>query len=231
MSLLGQRCLAFEPTWSPVVMMRQDITTFRLLRRGQDHVFLGPGEYEVNGVFITGVETYHSGKVGERERNTSFLYQFEDLSVCHLGDLGTLPSREQVELLSGADVLLLPVGGGDTLDAAKAVEIVTELEPKIVIPMHYALPNFNLDLDEVDKFLKEMGVPAPEPVPLLKLTKSDLLIEEIRVVLLEPTRSWRVNKYISLTLLFFLLLFAACGGGATPPDQAPAAQQPATRCP
>lgn len=154
--------------------------------KGADHALLGPGEYEVNGVFITGVETYHSGKVGERERNTSFLYQFEDLSVCHLGDIGSLPSREQVELLSGADVLLLPVGGGDTLDAAKAVEIVTELEPKIVIPMHYALPNFNLDLDEVDKFLKEMGVPAPEPVPLLKLTKSDLLIEEIRVVLLDP---------------------------------------------
>ncbi len=154
--------------------------------RGQDHVFLGPGEYEVSGVFITGVITHHRGKVGERERNTSFFYQFEDVSVCHLGDLGTLPGREQVELLSGADVLLLPVGGGDALDAAKAVEIVTELEPKIVVPMHYALPAFNLDLDEVEKFLKEMGVPAPEPVPSLKLTKSDLLIEEIRVVLLEP---------------------------------------------
>jgi len=154
--------------------------------RGQDHVFLGPGEYEVNGVFITGITTHHRGKEGERERNTSFLYQFEDFSVCHLGDLGTLPGREQVELLSGADVLLLPVGGGDTLDAAKAVEIVTELEPKIVVPMHYALPAIKLDLDEVEKFLKEMGVPTPEPVPSLKLTKSDFLIEEIRVVLLEP---------------------------------------------
>ncbi len=154
--------------------------------RGQDHVFQGPGEYEVNGIFITGVATFHKGKEGERERNTVFLYQFEDLSVCHLGDLGTFPSREQVELLSGADILLLPVGGGDTLDAAKAVEIVTELEPKIVVPMHYALPDFNLDLDEVDKFLKEMGVPAPEPVPLLKLTKSDLNTDETRVVLLVP---------------------------------------------
>jgi len=154
--------------------------------RGQDHVFLGPGEYEVNDVFITGVSTHHRGQEGERERNTSFLYQFEDFSICHLGDLGTLPGREQVELLSGADVLLLPVGGGDTLDAAKAVEIVTELEPRIVVPMHYALPGFNLDLDEVEKFLKEMGVPAPEPAPSLKLTKSDFLIEEIRVVLLEP---------------------------------------------
>jgi L-ascorbate metabolism protein UlaG (beta-lactamase superfamily) len=154
--------------------------------RGYDHVFRWPGEYEVNGVFITGAATYHKGKVGERERNTAFMYEFEDLSICHLGDMGILPGREQVELLSGADVLLLPVGGGDALDAAKAVEIVTELEPKIVVPMHYALPAFNMDLDEVDKFLKEMGVPAPEPLPSLKLRKSDLLIEETRVVLLDP---------------------------------------------
>jgi L-ascorbate metabolism protein UlaG (beta-lactamase superfamily) len=154
--------------------------------RGHAHTFLGPGEYEVNGIFITGVTTHHKGKEGERQRNTSFLYQFESLSVCHLGDIGILPGREQVESLSGADVLLLPVGGGDTLDAAKAVEIVTELEPKFVVPMHYALSGFDLDLDDVEKFLKEMGVPAPAPVPSLKLTKSDIFIEEIRVVLLEP---------------------------------------------
>jgi L-ascorbate metabolism protein UlaG (beta-lactamase superfamily) len=154
--------------------------------RGYDHVFRWPGEYEVNGIFFTGVATYHKGAVGERERNTSFVYQFEDLSICHLGDMGVLPGREQVEILSGADVLLLPVGGGDALDAAKAVEIVTELEPKIVVPMHYALPGFDMELDEVDKFLKEMGVPAPDPLPSLKLRKSDLLLEETRVVLLNP---------------------------------------------
>ncbi len=154
--------------------------------RGVDHVFRWPGEYEVNGVFINGAATYHQGKVGERERNTSFIFEFDDLSICHLGDMGVLPGREQVEMLSGADVLLLPVGGGAALDAAKAVEIVTELEPKIVVPMHYALPSFKMELDEVDQFLKEMGVPAPEPVSVLKLRKSDLLIEESRVVLLAP---------------------------------------------
>lgn len=154
--------------------------------RSPDHVFDGPGEYEVNGVFITGVSTYHKGEVGARERNTAFVFEYPDLTVCHLGDLGMLPAREQVELLSGADVLLLPVGGGDILDAAKAVEIVTELEPSIVIPMHYALPGLKLDLDGVDKFLKEMGVPHPDPVSSLKVLKSDLAGEETRVVLLEP---------------------------------------------
>lgn len=154
--------------------------------RTPEHVFMGPGEYEVQGTFITGVSTYHKGKVGERERNTAFVYEFDDLIVCHLGDLGVLPNREQVEQLSGADVLLLPVGGGDILDAAKAVEIVTELEPRIVIPMHYAHPGLNLELDPVEKFLKAMGVPQPEPLATLKLRKSDLLSEETQVLLLEP---------------------------------------------
>ena len=154
--------------------------------KGYDHVFDGPGEYEVNGVFITGVPTYHKGKVGERERNTAFVYQLEDLTICHLGDMGQLPNREQMEELSGADVLLLPVGGGDILDASKAVEIVTELDPRIVVPMHYAQPGLKLELDSVDKFLKEMGVPAPDPLSSLKLRKSDLSEEETQVVLLEP---------------------------------------------
>ncbi|NUQ39064.1 MAG: MBL fold metallo-hydrolase [Caldilineales bacterium] len=157
--------------------------------RKPDHVFAGPGEYEVNGVFITGVPTYHKGEVGQRERNTAFVFEYPDITICHLGDMGVLPAREQVELLSGADVLLLPVGGGAALDAAKAVEIVTELEPSIVVPMHYALPGLHLDLDPVEKFLKEMGVPRPEPIPVLKTLRSELGSEETRVILLEPQRA------------------------------------------
>lgn len=153
--------------------------------RNVEHVFDGPGEYELNGVFITGVQTFHRGKIGERQHNTAFVYEFDDLTVCHLGDLGVLPDREQVEILSGADILLLPVGGGDTLDAARAVEVVTELEPSIVIPMHYALPSLTIKLDSVDKFLKEMGVPRPDPVTSLKITRSDLQSEETQVVLLD----------------------------------------------
>lgn len=155
------------------------------LVRNVEHVFDGPGEYEINGVFINGVATFHRGKVGERERNTAFVYEFEDLIICHLGDLGVLPDRDQMEILSRADVLLLPVGGGDTLDAARAVEVVTELEPSIVVPMHYSLPSLTLKLDTIDKFLKELGVPRPEPVPSLKISRSDLQSEETQVVLLD----------------------------------------------
>ncbi len=157
------------------------------LVRNVENVFDGPGEYEVNGVFMTGVATFHRGKVGERERNTAFVYEFEDLTVCHLGDLGVLPDRDQVEVLSRADVLLLPVGGGDTLDAARAVEVVTELEPTVVVPMHYAMPSLTLKLDSVEKFLKELGVPRPDPVASLKLTRSDIQNEETQVVLLDVT--------------------------------------------
>ena len=153
--------------------------------KGAAHVFDGPGEYEVNGVFITGVATYHRGKPGERERNTSFLYEFEDLSIGHLGDLGETLDRKQIEAFNSPDVLIIPVGGGDILDASKAVEVITELEPRIVIPMHYAQPGLNLKMDTLEKFLKEMGAEATAPMPTLKLRKSDLAGDETRVVLLE----------------------------------------------
>ncbi|HFQ95807.1 MAG TPA: hypothetical protein ENK30_04470 [Anaerolineae bacterium] len=153
--------------------------------KGYEHVFDGPGEYEVNGVFITGVATYHRGKPGERERNTAFLYEFDDISIGHLGDLGATLDRKQIEAMNSPDVLIVPVGGGDILDASQAVEIITELEPRIVIPMHYAQPGLKLDLEPLEKFLKEMGTGAIEPIPVLKVRKSDLTGDETRVVLLE----------------------------------------------
>ncbi|MCO6449569.1 MAG: MBL fold metallo-hydrolase [Caldilineales bacterium] len=154
--------------------------------RGHQNVFQGPGEYEVKGVFITGVGTHHKGKPGERMANTSFVFEFGDITVCHLGDLGGMPGREQEEVLSTADVLILPVGGGDTLDAARAVEIVTELEPAVVIPMHYDMPGLKLDLHSVDLFLKEMGVPRPDPLDSYRVTRSELTGEETKVILLHP---------------------------------------------
>ena len=153
--------------------------------KGYEHIFNGPGEYEVNDVFITGVTTHHKGEPGKRERNTAFLYEFNDLSICHLGDLGESLNRKQIEALNSPDVLLAPVGGGDILDASAAVEIITELEPRIVIPMHYQQPGLKLKLDPLEKFLKELGVEASPPEAALKLRKSDLLNDGTRVVLLE----------------------------------------------
>ncbi len=170
-----------------VVTVSHDVPGHNYIKavKGHEHVFAGPGEYEVNGVFITGVAAYHRGQPGQRERNTAFLYEFDDLSIGHLGDLGETLDRKQSEAFNSPDILLVPIGGGDILDASKAVEVITELEPRIVIPMHYAQPGLKLSLDPLEKFLKEMGVEATEPLPTLKLRKSDLTGDETRVVLLQ----------------------------------------------
>src|SRR5512143_1611824 len=123
---------------------------------GDPKVVHGPGEYEINNIFVTGIGSYHDGKKGaERGRNTIYLIEFEDLRVCHLGDLGHTPNESQAEALSDLDVLFVPVGGLSALNAAQAAEVVSQLEPRVVIPMHYKTKAFNGKLDGLDKFLKE----------------------------------------------------------------------------
>ena len=152
--------------------------------KGSPRVLSGPGEYEIKGVFITGIATYHDGKQGrERGRNTVFIFEFNGLTVCHLGDLGHVPTQDQAEVLSGAQVLLIPVGGVYTINAAQAAEVVSLLEPRIVIPMHYKTPLVKIKLDPVSKFLKAMGVDKPAPVDSLQVHGSKLP-EETQVVLL-----------------------------------------------
>jgi L-ascorbate metabolism protein UlaG (beta-lactamase superfamily) len=156
--------------------------------RGGPHFFDGPGEYEVKEVFITGIEMYHDARNGaNRGRNTVFLFDFDGLTVCHLGDLGHVPTQQQVEELNEADVLLVPVGGLHTIDASKATEVISLIEPRIVIPMHYKTPLEKAKLDPLDKFFKEMGL-APIPAqPEFKITKSSLP-EETEVVVLDYYR-------------------------------------------
>lgn len=158
---------------------------------GEPKVLRGPGEYEVKNVFTTGLATYHRKHKSElAERNVAFFYEFGDLTVGHLGDIGEVPSQTEIEELNigEVDVLLVPVGGGDTLDPTRAVEIVGMFEPKLVIPMHYRHPGLAESIAErlepVDKFLKELGVAAPEPVEMVKIAKSNLP-EETQVVLLK----------------------------------------------
>ncbi len=157
--------------------------------RGGPKVFDGPGEYEVKGVFITGIATYHDSRSGSiRGGNTVFLFEFGGITVCHLGDLGHVPSQTQVEALSDVNVLLIPVGGLHTIDAAKAAEVISLIEPNLVVPMHFKTPVEGAKLHTIDKFLKEMGLASIPPVPELKVTKSSLP-EETEVVLLDYTRS------------------------------------------
>jgi L-ascorbate metabolism protein UlaG (beta-lactamase superfamily) len=151
----------------------------------------GPGEYEVAGVFVTGLELRGERKKSKESavklRNTVFLFEFEDLTICHLGDLDHVPTQAQVEeTLGQVDVLLIPVGGCESLNAAQASEVVSLLEPHIVIPMHYKVKGLELSvkLDPVTKFLKEMGLDDVPTQETLKVTRSGLP-EETQVVLLE----------------------------------------------
>lgn len=154
--------------------------------KGDRRVIAGPGEFEIGGVFVTGIATDgdRKKKAAEPKRNTLYLFDFDGLTVCHLGDLDHVPSQAQIEALGAVDVALVPVGGGGGLNAAQAAEVVSLLEPSVVIPMHYKTDAVTLKLDPVAKFLKEMGLGAIKPEPSLKLSKSSLP-DETRVVLLD----------------------------------------------
>jgi len=153
--------------------------------KGEPKVLNRPGEYELKGLFITGIQTWSDGGMkGEaREENTVFVFEFGDLTVCHLGDLSKVLTQAQVESMPNVDVLMVPVGGGGALDADKAAEVISQLEPRIVMPMHYLTEYSNLKLDPLTKFLKEMGVAEHAPEDALKVTKATLP-DETQVVVL-----------------------------------------------
>lgn len=146
-----------------------------------------PGEYEVKQMFLYGLTGYHDDEKGDkRGAITMYLLETEGLSVAHLGDIGQSElTTEQLEVLEGVDILILPVGGVYTVDGKKAAEIVSQIEPRIVIPIHYKLPGLKSDLESVDKFIKEVGL-KPETVEKLKISKKDLPQEETKLVLLMP---------------------------------------------
>ena len=144
---------------------------------GSPRVIQGPGEFEVAGVLIRGAHTFHDPENGaELGRNTAYVMEIDELVICHLGDIGHIPTAEQVEELSGADILLAPVGGDTTIGGAAAAETVSLLGPKLVIPMHYGTPASKGKLESIDTFLKEIGAPnaMDERQPKLSITKTTL---------------------------------------------------------
>jgi len=157
--------------------------------RGKAFEINGPGEYEIGGVFVTGVRINGSKRKESAEdiRNTVYLIDYKGLNIAHLGELNNVPSQTEVEGLGEVHVALVPVGGRMSLNAAKAAEIISLLEPSIVIPMHYAIDGSLMDLDPLSKFLKEMGLTTIETEESIKLSSVNVLPEETRVVVLELT--------------------------------------------
>jgi L-ascorbate metabolism protein UlaG (beta-lactamase superfamily) len=143
---------------------------------------IGPGEYEIGSVFVTGIAINEND---ESLANVLYLIDYGNVTIAHLGNMAKVPTQTKIEALEQVDVLLVPIGGGRTLNAAQAAELVSMLEPRIVIPMHYQIPGLKAELDDVDRFLKEMGVSRPEEEATIKVSKSSVS-EETSVVLLAP---------------------------------------------
>ena len=157
--------------------------------KGEPFVIKGPGEYEVKGIFIRGIPSFHDDVNGkERGSNTIYIIEAEGLKFCHLGDLGQKQlTDEQLEKIDGVDVLMIPVGGKYTIDSSAAQKIIAEIEPKIIIPMHYALPKLKAELDDVSKFLKAMGKQSVAPQDKLIVKESTMPKEgAMEIVVLQP---------------------------------------------
>lgn len=149
---------------------------------GKQHVVDGPGEYEIGGVFITGIATFHKNN---DLRNVIYVFDFKGLTVAHLGDMQEVPTQKQIEALEQVNILLVPVGAGKSLNAPQAAELVSMLEPNIVVPMHYKQPKLKIELEDVERFLKEMGVTDVKQETSLKVASSNLP-EETEIVILLP---------------------------------------------
>ncbi|HEX6976749.1 MAG TPA: MBL fold metallo-hydrolase [Patescibacteria group bacterium] len=156
---------------------------------GVKRVVDGPGEYEIGGVSIVGISSFHDDKKGEeRGKNTIYSIELDGLTIAHLGDLGHSLSEDKIKELTDVDVLMIPVGGEFTIDSKAAVEIVKQINPTIVIPMHYQTPGLNPEtfskLASPDAFLAEVGLKV-EKLPKLSIKAGDLVVEDQKVVLLE----------------------------------------------
>jgi L-ascorbate metabolism protein UlaG (beta-lactamase superfamily) len=146
----------------------------------------GPGEYEIGGVFITGIQTWHDEQDGKLHgKNTAYLVEVEGLVICHLGDLGHELTDEQAEAMSSVDVLIVPVGGGPVLDAEKAALVVGQVEPRIVVPMQYRTGQGDAGRADLDPFLSAMAVKDVRPLDKLTV-KAGEIGETTQVVVLEP---------------------------------------------
>lgn len=173
-----------------------DIVT--VSRRDPEHAFLealsssprvldAPGEYEIGGVLLNGVQTAGHGKSKDgaaHAKNVAFVVELDDVRVCHLGDLDHVPSQELLEELSDIDLLLLPVGGHGALDAAAAAELISQLQPRLVAPLRYKTDLSAQELDPLEPFIKQLGRGAQDAQAKLSITRSNLP-EDTQVVVLD----------------------------------------------
>jgi len=156
--------------------------------KGEPFIITEPGEYEIKGVSVVGLPTWHDNKKGEeRGENTVFIINMAGFQICHLGDLGHVLSNKQRDEINGVEVLMIPVGGVYTLGTKRAVEVIKQIEPSYVLPMHFQTKESGKDFKDLatlDEFLKQAEVEDTTSQPKLRLDSADLP-EEPKIVILE----------------------------------------------
>ena len=150
---------------------------------GDPRVFSAPGEYEYRGISVRGVMTPQLPETPWEQRSVAYAIEIDRVNICHLGDISAPLSPVQIDELSPVDVLLVPSGGGCTLEIDQVLRVLQDLDPKIVIPMHYNIPGVDVPLQDVDVFLRRMGLSEVQAQPRLSVTASNLP-EDMRVVVL-----------------------------------------------
>lgn len=208
LTYIGHSCFYIKGKKTSVVIdpYNPDVTGFKMPKQTskillnthshEDHSFnkqvnfekliATPGEFEIDDVYITGFPTFHDNKEGEeRGKNIAFQIEIDGISILHLGDLGHELPEKYISKIGRVDILLVPVGGHFTIDAFGASKIISALEPSIVVPMHFKSEDSKIEeLDDLKKFLHEMGVSNPEKLSSLKLNAPDSDEKETRIVIL-----------------------------------------------
>jgi len=183
----SEASIRFPRTVSPDILVLSHQDQSRFNREGVQNspfVIADPGEYEVKGAFVTGVQD-PAVDVGVKERPVMYRFLLEGMSIGFLGQLKRKLTEKEIEGLGTIDILLVPVGGGDVMDSKVASEMISEIEPRIVVPLHYDIPGIKTKLAGVDTFCKALGVCKRQDVNKLKLSKKDLPTEDLLVAVLE----------------------------------------------
>ena len=172
-----------------IVLVSHDHDDHNNVKRilGSPFVVQGPGEYDIKGVFIKGIPAFHDdSQGGQRGDITIYSIEAEGMKLCHLGDFGQkFLSPNQLDRIGEVDILMIPIGGIYTINAKEAVKIMAQIEPKIIIPMHYKIPGLKIKLDSLDEFLKAAGVKKIDPLAKLSIKAKDLSKEEVKIIVLQ----------------------------------------------
>mgnify|MGYP000998910959 CR=1 FL=1 len=156
--------------------------------KGEPYTITGPGEFEIGSVFITGVQTNGHSKKDTDPRNTLFVFDYNNITVAHLGNINRVPSQSEIEALGNVNIALVPVGG--SIDSDKLAEMIRLLEPNILIPMMYQTPSSTTKLQPLNDFIKAMGIEKePEAQPSFQVKSGGSLPDETKVVVLDYQRS------------------------------------------